>query len=279
MGPFASRISKLPPKVRELVEEFRDELFTVLGKKLVGAYLYGSIAFPEYEPRAGDIDFHVVVRKSLTGEDVKGLDRLHRTLAAKFEFGKRLDGFYIPLAKARRSRIPRGLVYGAHGRIHRGGSDDTWALHREHLHASAYIRLQGPSGSRIFPRADWKSIRSALYRQLPYARKIIESDSWWAVLNLCRLVYSFENGRTVISKVGAARWALKRLPSRWRPVIRSAIKTYHGTETSNERAVLKRDSRKFLGFASVRIIAFDSTWDSRRPHIAHLRKRERRAWR
>jgi len=261
------------------VEEFRDELFTVLGKKLVGAYLYGSIAFPEYEPRAGDIDFHVVVRKSLTGEDVKGLDRLHRTLAAKFEFGKRLDGFYIPLAKARRSRIPRGLVYGAHGRIHRGGSDDTWALHREHLHASAYIRLQGPSGSRIFPRADWKSIRSALYRQLLYARKIIESDSWWAVLNLCRLVYSFENGRTVISKVGAARWALKRLPSKWRPVIRSAIKTYHGTETSNERAVLKRDSRKFLGFASVRIIAFDSTWDSRRPHVAHLRKRERRAWR
>jgi len=277
VGQFANRITKLPQSIQELVEEFRDELFTVIGKNLVGAYLHGSIAFPEYEPRAGDIDFHVVVRKSLTGEDIKGLDHLHQTLAAKFEFGKRLDGFYIPLAKARRSRIPRGLLYGAHGRIHHGGSDDAWALHREHLHASAYIRLQGPVASRIFPTADWKSIRSALYRHLVYARKIIKSDAWWAVLNLCRLVYSFENGRIVVSKLGAARWALKRLPSKWRPVIRSAIKTYRGTQTSDDRAVLRRDARKFLGFASVRIIAFDSTWDSRRPHIAHLRKRERRA--
>ncbi len=259
--------------------EFRDELFTVLGKNLVGAYLHGSIAFPEYEPRAGDIDFHVVVRKSLTGEDVKGLDHLHRTLAAKFEFGKRLDGFYIPLAKARRSRIPRGLIYGAHGRIHHGASDDAWALHCEHLQASAYIRLQGPRANRIFPTADWNSIRSALYRQLVYARKIIESDSWWSVLNLCRLVYSFENGKIVVSKLGAARWALKGLPSKWRPVIRSAIKTYRGAETSDDRAILRRDARKFLGFASIRIIAFDSTWGSRQPHIAHLRKRERRAGR
>jgi len=279
VGPFANRITKLPPKVRELVEEFRDELSTVLGKNLVGAYLHGSIAFPEYEPHAGDIDFHVVISRPLAGEEIRRLDHLHRALSARFEFGKRLDGFYIPLAKARKSEIPRGIVYGAHGRIHHGGSDDAWALHREHLHASAYIRLQGPSASRIFPRADWKSIRSALYRQLLYARKIIESDSWWAVLNLCRLVYSFENGRIVVSKLGAARWALKRLPSKWRPVVRSAIKTYHGTETSDYRAVLRRDARKFLGFASVRIIAFDSTWDSRQPHIAHLRKRERRAGR
>jgi len=279
VGPFASRISKLPPKVRELVEEFRDELFTVLAKNLVGAYLHGSIAFPGYEPHHGDIDFHVVIRRPLTGEEIRRLDHLHRTLAARFEFGKRLDGFYIPLAKARKSEIPRGLVYGAHGRIHHGGSDDAWPLHREHLHASAYIRLRGPSPNRIFPTADRKSIRSALYRHLVYARKIIKSDAWWAVLNLCRLVYSFENGRVVVSKLGAARWALKRLPSKWRPVIRSAIKAYRGIETGADCAVLRGDSRKFLGFASIRIIAFDSTWDSRQPHIAHLRKRERRAWR
>ena len=103
MGPFASRISKLPSKVRELVEEFRDELFTVLGTNLVGAYLHGSIALPGYEPHAGDIDFHVVNRRPLAREEIKRLDHLHRALAARFEFGKRLDGFYIPLAKARKS--------------------------------------------------------------------------------------------------------------------------------------------------------------------------------
>lgn len=245
---------------------------TSLGSNLVGAYLHGSIAFPEFEPRAGDIDFYVVVRRPLNRSETKSLDRLHRSLAAKFEFGKKLDGFYIPYAEARRQKNPKNLAYGAHGRIHRGGSDDAWALLREHFRRSAYIRLYGPRASRIFPRAHWPEIRNALYRQLVYARKIIDSDPWWSVLNLCRLVYSFERRGIAVSKLGAGRWALKRLPSRWKPVIKSAVNTYKGTADSRDRRMLRRDARRFLGFASVRVIAFDIASNSRRQETAYLRK-------
>jgi hypothetical protein len=193
-------------------------------------------------------------------------------LAATFEFGSKLDGFYIPYASARRRENPRNLVYGAPGKIHRGGSDDAWAIHREHFARSAYIRLYGPRASRIFSRTNWPEIRTELYRQLVYARKIIDNDPWWSVLNLCRLVYDFKNGGIVVSKLGAARWALKRLPSRWKPVINSAIKTYKGTADRKDRTILKRDARKFLGFASIRVIAFDIALDSRRPKTAYLRK-------
>ena len=245
---------------------------TILGSNLSGAYLHGSIAFPEFEPRAGDIDFYIVVRRSLNQREIKGLDRLHRALATKFEFGSKLDGFYISYVAARRRETPNGLVYSSHGKIHHGGSDDAWALHREHFTHSAYIRLHGPKAGRFFSRPNCFEIRSALYRQLIYARKIIDSDSWWSVLNLCRLVYDFKMGSIVASKLGAARWALKRLPSRWKPVIRSAIKTYRGIAGKKDRAVLKRDARKFLGFASVRVIAFDIALDSRGQRTAHLRK-------
>jgi len=193
-------------------------------------------------------------------------------LAAKFEFGSKLDGFYIPYASARRRASPKNLVHGAHGRIHRGGSDDAWAIHREHFARSAYIRLSGPNASRIFSRAIWPEIRSELYRQLVYARKIINSDPWWSILNLCRLIYDFKNGGIVVSKLGAARWALKRLPSRWKPVIKSAIRTYKGIGDRKDRTILKRDARKFLGFASIRVIAFDIALDSRRQKTAYLRK-------
>src|SRR6266571_3136493 len=184
-----SRLDSLPPDIKQLVEGYREGLLTSLGSNLTGAYLHGSIAFPEFEPRAGDIDFYVVTRRSLNAREIKGLDRLHRALAAKFEFGSKLDGFYIPYATARKQESPKNLVYGSHGRIHRGGSDDAWAIHREHFARSAYIRLHGPRPSRIFSRASWPEIRSALYRQLIYARKIIDSDPWWSVLSLCRLVY------------------------------------------------------------------------------------------
>ena len=247
-------------------------MLTSLESNLAGAYLHGSIAFPEFEPRSGDIDFYVVVRRSLNRSEIKGLDRLHHALAKRFEFGSKLDGFYIPYAWARRRGSPKALVYGAHGKIRRGGSDDAWAIHREHFARASYIRLYGPRASRIFSRPKWGEVRSALYRQLVYARRIIDSDPWWSVLNLCRLVYDFKTGALIASKLDAARWGLKRLPSRWKPVIKSAIKTYKGIANRNDRTILKKDARKFLGFASVRVIAFDIALDSRRQKTAHLRK-------
>jgi streptomycin 3"-adenylyltransferase len=249
---------------------------TDLGDNLVGAYLHGSIGFPEYDPEAGDIDFYVVVHRSPNRSEIRSLDRLHRSLAAMFQFGRRLDGFYISNAAARKRENPKELIYGSHGRIHRGGSDDAWALHREHFARSAYIRLYGPKASRIFPRAKWPEIRSALYRQLIYARKIIVSDPWWSVLNLCRLVYSFKGGRIAVSKIGAANWALKSLPSRWKLLIRSAVKTYKGIADRRDSAILRRDARKFLGFASVRVMAFDIASKSRRQKTAYLRKSRNR---
>jgi len=254
-------------------------LLMSLGSNLAGAYLHGSIAFPEFEPRAGDIDFYVVVRRSLNTREIKGLDRLHRALATKFEFGSTLDGFYIPYAFARRQQSPKNLVYGAHGKIHRGSSDDAWAIHREHFAHLAYFRIFGPRAGRIFSRPNWPDVRSALYRQLVYAREIIDSDPWWSVLNLCRLVYDFKIGSIVASKLGAARWALKRLPSRWKHVIKSAIKTYKGIASRKDCAILKKDARKFLGFASIRVIAFDIALNSSRQKTAYLRKSRTRTTR
>jgi predicted nucleotidyltransferase len=266
------RLNSLPPDVKLLVEAFREGLLTSLSKNIVGAYLHGSIAFPEYNPEVGDIDFYVVVHRSPNRSEIRSLDRLHRSLAAMFQFGRRLDGFYISNAAARKRENPKELIYGSHGRIHRGGSDDAWALHREHFARSAYIRLYGPKASKIFRRTKWQEIRTALYRQLVYARRIIDSDPWWSVLNLCRLFYNFKTGRIAVSKLSAANWALKSLPSRWKPLIRSAIKTYKGTADKRDSTVLRRDARKFLGFASVRVIAFDIASDSRRQKTACLSK-------
>jgi len=240
---------------------------------MVGAYLFGSVAFPDYEPQTGDIDFYVVIRGHLTNKEISDLDLMHRSLAAKHDSGRKLDGFYIPLAKTRKTRNPQGLVFGSHGRIHRGGADDAWALHCEHFHGPGYIRLQGPRASHMFPTQDSNSIREALYRQLIYSRSIIRTDPWWAVLSLCRLVYSFKTGRIVISKLGAANWALGELQSRWHPLIRSAIRAYKKVGNRRDNAILKRDARKFLGFASVQIVAYDTVWDTRRSLTAPLRSR------
>jgi hypothetical protein len=65
---------------------------------------------------------------------------------------------------------------------------------------------------------------------------------------------------------------LKRLPSRWNPVIKSAIKTYKEIADRKDRMILRRDARKFLGFASVRVISFDIASNRRRQNTASLRR-------
>jgi len=64
---------------------------------------------------------------------------------------------------------------------------------------------------------------------------------------------------------------MKKLSSRWKPVIRSAVKRYKRTEDRRDLTILRRDARKFLGFASVRVIAFDIASNSRRQGTAYLR--------
>ena len=87
--------------------------------------------------------------------------------------------------------------------------------------------------------------------EISFAKKIMHKYPFWTVLNLCRLIYSFENRQVVISKIQAAEWALRNLPIRWRTLIRSALRIYlrkHG-----DQRTLKKNSNAFFKFASDRI--------------------------
>ena len=228
-------------------------LVKTLQQNLVGIYLFGSIVFPSYEPRSGDIDFYVVVKRVLKTREKNELDNLHRALARRFRFGRLLDGFFITLAKARRSTSPGGLPYAANGHLHTGGSDIDWALHREHFHRGAFMLLYGTDSRMVFPRASWRQIEKALDENLAYVKKQLHGYPFWSVMQLCRLIRSFQKGVADISKVEAARWALDELPSAWRPLIRSAMRVYHGMGIERDRKLLKENARAFFTFSSNQI--------------------------
>lgn len=132
-------------------------------------------------------------------------------------------------------------------------------------------------GSQLTSR-DWKSKRENLYRELANVRKDIDEYSAWAILNLCKLIYNFELGKLDVRKYDAGTWASKNLPSKWRPLIKGALRVFEGRETKKDRALLKSQARKFLNFGYVRIVAFDSTWDSGRQfQTTHPRKGGRKS--
>lgn len=246
-----SHLTCLALDIRQLIASFRIGLICALGRNLIAIYLFGSITFPRFEPRSGDIDFYVLLRHPPTPTEKKALDTIHRKLSHRFRFGRALDGFYVPLAKASRRTIPTRLVFAADGRLHRGGRDDAWALHRQHLRRGACLVLYGPKPKTIVPSASWREIERDLDAEVSFARKIMRKYPFWTVLNLCRLIYSFEKRQVVVSKMQAAEWALRNLPTQWRILIQSAMRVY--LRKRGDQRILKKYSNAFFKFASDRI--------------------------
>ena len=103
------------------------------------------------------------------------------------------------------------------------------------------------------PSPSWDEIERALNLEISFAKKVIHKYPYWTVLSLCRLVYSFENKHVVVSKIQAAKWALRKLPDHWRTLIQSALRVYLKKQKLADQEMLKRNSDAFFKFASTRI--------------------------
>lgn len=177
-------------------QAFVKGLKDILGKKLYGVYIYGASAFPDTLPTR-DIDFHVILDSELTDEERLQLAKLHKSLAQKHPpLGGEFDGYYILLKDALRKTPPKSQMW-------KQATDNSWALHREHILAGRHIILYGPEPKEIYPPATWAELETSLYGELDYIEKHLRDYPDYCILNLCRLIYSFKTRDVVVSKAQA----------------------------------------------------------------------------
>lgn len=226
-------------------QTFVDGLKVILGEELYGVYIYGAAAFPD-TMYTGDIDFHVILKSTLTPDEKTQLEKLHESLAQRFPPpGGELDGYYILLRDAVRKTPPKSQMW-------KRATDNSWALHRAHILAGRCIVLYGPDPEEIYPPPTWPEIETALYGELDYVEKHLRDYPDYCILNLCRLIYSFETKDVVISKAQASEWALDALPQ-WRRHIELARKSYAHQATPEDRQFMLTEVEKFFKFAEERI--------------------------
>lgn len=232
-------------EVGVICQAFADGLKRILGEKLHGAYVYGAAAFPDAVP-TGDIDFHVILTGELTDTERSELDRLHQSLAEQFPpLGGEMDGYYILLKDAMRESPPRSQMW-------RRAVDDSWALHCQHIRAGRCIALHGPDPREIYRPSTWPLIENALRGEVDFVQKHLREHPDYCILNLCRLIYSFETRDVVVSKAQAADWACGALPE-WRRDIELAMKSYARQATLQDRQFMLAEAGRFFEFARRRI--------------------------
>ena len=237
----------LPAHVKPLCTAFIRGLDTVLSDKLYAVYLYGALAFPEADA-TGDVDFHVIVREPLTDVETTGLKDLHAALARDYPpSGADMDGYYLLLDDARQTTPP----------VHQflpNAIDHSWALHCAHIRAGRYIRLRGPDPTEIYPAVSWPELEAALWQEHDFVAKHLTEYPDYCILNLCRLIYSFQTRVVVISKHFSATWAKAAFPQ-WSPLIDGARASYDRGHPDEDQTLLAARIAPFYEFAMEQIHA------------------------
>jgi hypothetical protein len=232
-------------QVSAIGEVLVDGLRRILGDKLYGLYIYGAAVFPDDVP-TGDIDFHAIVAEPLTDDERSRLYELHDSLARDFPpLGVDMDGYYILLADARSASPPQSEMW-------QRATDKSWALFRQHVRAGRVIVLHGPDPKKIYPPATWPEIEQALEEELRYVEDHLDQYPDYCILQLCRLIYSYETRDVVVSKAQASDWADDALPE-WKRHIELASKSYAKQATPEDRELMMTEVRAFLEFARAKI--------------------------
>ncbi|HEY94249.1 MAG TPA: DUF4111 domain-containing protein [Dehalococcoidia bacterium] len=230
----------LPISVQKVCDTLVDGLKNILRRKLYGIYMYGAAVFPDSGPIT-DIDCHVILRESLTDRNRENIFRFYSKLKDDYPpLSSELDVWYILLEDAKKSSPP-------HHHLKPGMYDESWALHCAHIRAGRYITLYGPDPDDIFPTPSWEEITAALNHEIEYIKNNLKYPAY-CVLNLCRILYSFQERDAVVSKRFSGIWAGGTFPM-WLSLIQAALRTYEGKDTSADESQLQAEIENFLEFA------------------------------
>lgn len=204
----------------------------ILSQRLVGLYLYGSLASGDFDPQRSDIDFAAVTTGKLSDELISALEAMHaRITDSGLALARKLEGVYMPQQDIWRHddtappcpHINEGRFYLA-----RYGSD--WVLQRRILRESGVIVAGPPPDTLIAPVSD-DDVRRAVAAFLREwwqpmladpARLRSAEYQVYAILTMCRAQYTLRHGR-IASKPVSARWAQRVSDTRWQELIEQAL--------------------------------------------------------
>jgi predicted nucleotidyltransferase len=233
------------PDINELLDELISQIKLILGDKLVGIYLYGSLVWGDFDYHFSDIDLLAAVTSDINEKDANNLKKMHDDFAVKHkQWNDRIETQYLSLValktfktkKSNAGTISPGepfhiIEVGKHWLMN-------WYMVRE-----KGMTLLGPDPKTIIePISKEEFIQSVKEHAMSWGEWVNDMHSKgaqaYAVLTLCRALYAFKHGEQV-SKKQAATWAEKELPE-WATFISHALKW------REEKYNYEADSENFL---------------------------------
>jgi len=229
----------------------------LIGRKVVGLYLSGSLAYGDFVPERSDIDLQAVVQSPLTQDELGKVEQLHRLIEERCpEWADRIECSYVPLELMRELTPPaKPRPWWGFGTFYaEAPAGNEWIINH-YLLSKHGIALEGPDFSELIPAIDIDKVRRASASDLfqEWVPKI-DDTNWlsnshyqsYLVLNLCRILHTVIRGEPGSKKV-AGEWAKATYPH-WKGLIEEAERWTYGDEMRRQA-----DAVAFLRFSVERV--------------------------
>lgn len=245
------------PGINSVLTEWAEGLKHLLGKKIVGLYLSGSLAYGDFLPDRSDIDLQAVVRSPLTENELRSVEELHREIERRCpQWADRIECSYVPLELMRELTPPaKSRPWWGFGTLYAGATAGNEWIINHYLLSQHGIALEGPAFNELIPPIDIHDVRRASARDLfqEWVPKI-DNAAWlsnshyrsYLVLNLCRILHTVICGELGSKKV-AGQWAKAAYPQ-WQDLIEEAERWAYGDEMKRQAEAVA-----FLRFAVDRV--------------------------
>lgn len=218
--------------VNGVLAELLTAVQSILGRQFIGLYLHGSLAAGDFNPYRSDIDFVVVTTTELADDTIADLAALHSQMRETGSYwANHIEGDYIPLAALgcydpTQTRYPH-LSTSGHFAVEQ---HDSGVIIQHHILRKKGVVVAGPPIQPLVGPITPDELRRATLDILhswwepKLINPIILTDDEYqvyAVLTMCRMLYTLQFGE-IVSKPVAAKWAMDKGNGRFSSLIAEA---------------------------------------------------------
>lgn len=220
----------------EILNIISNEYKVILGNKLTGIYVHGSLAFGCFNYKKSDIDFIVVVNEIPTIEEKEALIKTLLSLSDNSP----IKGYEMSVVL---ETFCKNFVYPTPFELHysiahlqscknnlreycksMNGSDKDLAAHFTVIKIVGYT-ISGKAISEVFGTISKDEYFDSIKSDIENAAEYIQNNPVYVILNLCR-VLAYKNKGLILSKEQGGLWGIKNLPKQYIPLINTALKDY-----------------------------------------------------
>ncbi|MSP13034.1 MAG: DUF4111 domain-containing protein [Chloroflexi bacterium] len=215
---------------------------TILGTRLVGLYLYGSLVTGDFDYDISDIDLLAATATDIDAREFVDLNQIQDEIAGQYPaWAGRLEIAYVSIyaLKTFKSQISQIAIVSPGEPFHRKEAGIDWLINwymiREKgatLFGLASTELIAPISKAEFMQAVQAQTRE--WREWIYHYEHQRKGQGYAILTMCRALHAYRQGEQV-SKQRAAAWAAQELPE-WSALIQNAL-VWRGTPQAEDEKV------------------------------------------